>query len=58
MTPEELRLTKGIHHLVRGDLTWQESWDLLSEVTASSEWIHYWETEQMLINYFSGANRD
>jgi hypothetical protein len=35
MTEKELRLTKGIHNLVRGKLTWEESWELLSEVMES-----------------------
>ncbi|MFP8487631.1 hypothetical protein ACKGJO_00890 [Gracilimonas sp. Q87] len=53
MTEEELRLTKGIHHLVRGDLPWEESWELLSEITGSSDWIGYWETEKMLMQLYS-----
>ena len=52
MTQKELRLTKGIHHFVRGALTWDESWELLSEVVESKEWIEYWEVEQMLLNHF------
>ena len=48
MTKKEPRLTKGIHNLVRGTLTWEESWELLSEVVESKEWIEYWEIEQML----------
>jgi|AntRauTorcE11897_2_1112592.scaffolds.fasta_scaffold03478_3 hypothetical protein len=52
MTGKELILTKGIHNLVRGALTWEESWELLSEVVESKEWIAYWETEMLLTQYF------
>ncbi|MCH2449242.1 MAG: hypothetical protein MK198_03770 [Gracilimonas sp.] len=53
MTEKELRLTKGIHKLVRGNLSWEESWELLSEVVASEEWIKYWEFEAILLKYFN-----
>lgn len=52
MTEKELRSTKGIQNLVRGNLTWEESWELLSEVVESKEWIAYWEVEQLLNDYF------
>lgn len=42
MTEKELSFTKGIHNLVRGTLTWEQSWELLSEVCESKEWIEYW----------------
>lgn len=48
MTKKELRLTKGIHSLVRNKLTWEESWNILSEVVESKEWISYWEIESLL----------
>jgi len=53
MTEKELRLTKGIHNLVRGTLTWEESWNLLSEVVESKDWIEYWEFETTLLKYFN-----
>tara|TARA_R100000908_G_scaffold61985_1_gene40741 strand:+ start:91441 stop:91605 length:165 start_codon:yes stop_codon:yes gene_type:complete len=53
MTEKELRLTKGIHNLVRDNLTWEESWELLSEVVESKEWIDYWEMEKLCAEYFS-----
>ncbi len=49
MTEKELRLTKGIHNLVRGTLTWEESWELLSEIVESEYWPKYWQTELLLI---------
>lgn len=45
MTEKELRLTKGIHNLVRGNLTWE----LLNEVVETKEWIEYWETEMLCL---------
>lgn len=53
MTEKELRQTKDIHNLVRGNLTWEESWELLSEIVDSKEWIIYWEIEQLLLNHFN-----
>lgn len=53
MTEKELRLTKSIHNLVRGNLTWEDSWELLSKVMESNEWIEYWEIETMLYELFS-----
>lgn len=52
MTEKELRLTKGIHNLVRGYLTWEESWELLSEVLESKEWILHFEIELLLLHIF------
>ena len=52
MTEEELRLTKGINDLVRGNLSFDESWEVLDEIVESDEWIGYWEVEQLLISYF------
>jgi hypothetical protein len=52
MTEKELRLTKGIHNLIRGNLNWEEYWELLSEVVESKEWIEYWEIEKLLIKSF------
>lgn len=52
MTEKELRLTKGIHKLVKGNLTWEESWELLSEIVESEEWIKCWEMEVLLKEYF------
>ncbi len=57
MTEKELRLTKGIHNLVRGTLTWEESWKLLSEVVESKEWIIFLEIEFMLEEYFKNVNQ-
>tara|TARA_R100001143_G_C3360639_1_gene135233 strand:- start:7509 stop:7679 length:171 start_codon:yes stop_codon:yes gene_type:complete len=56
MTEKELRLTKGIHNLVRGTLTWEESWKLLSEVVESKEWICFWELEILLFKYYNRLN--
>ena len=53
MTEKELKLTKGIHNLVRGNLTWEESWELLGEIVESREWIEYWGIETMLYGLFS-----
>jgi len=52
MTEKELRLTKAIHNLVRGNLTWEESWELLSELVESKECIEYWEMEFLLLQFF------
>lgn len=52
MTEKELRLTKGIHNLVRGTLTWEQSWELLSEVCESKDWISYLEIEFFMLQYF------
>ena len=53
MTEKELRITKGIHNLVQGNLTWEESLELLSEIVESKKWIEYWEVEQLLNDYFN-----
>jgi hypothetical protein len=52
MTEKELRLTKGIHNLVRGNLSWEESWELLSEVVESIEWIEHLEIEILMVQFF------
>ncbi len=52
MTEKELRLTKGIHNFVRGNLNWEESWELLSEVVESKEWILHLEIELLLLQIF------
>lgn len=57
MTEKELRLTKGIHNFVRGTLTWEESWELLSEVVESKEWIEYWEIEGFLLHYLMNGSK-
>lgn len=52
MTEKELKLTKGIHSLVRGTLTWEKSWELWSEIVESKEWIEYWEIEMLCMEIF------
>ena len=52
MTDEELRLIKGIHDLVRNNLTFGESWEVLDEIVESAELIAYWEVEQMLMELY------
>lgn len=53
MTEKELRLTKGIHNLVQGNLFWEDSWELLSEIMESKEWIEYWEIEILYMEFFN-----
>jgi len=42
---EDIRLTKAIHHFVRGQLTCKESLELLAEILESDEWLDFLEME-------------
>lgn len=41
---EEIKKTKSIHYLVRGDLSWDKSLKLLDEILESDEWWQFLET--------------
>jgi len=45
---DEIRLTKAIHHFVRGQLTWEDSIHLLEEILESDEWLQFLEMDLLL----------
>jgi len=52
-----IRLTKAIHHFVRGQLSWNYSIHLLEEIIESDEWLQFLEMDMMLFEMGLDAAR-
>lgn len=43
-----IRLTRGIHHFVRGELPFEEELKLLTEVEESEKWLNHLEMDKLI----------